>query len=135
MPRRVTPLVLLSWSLGLYAVVLGILQLSGWNSDGARLGRDIAEFFGRSASPLVVVFAIAEIVLGVVMALAPLGLLQPGASRLLLAAAAAFWLVRAFFALFVEVRPFHPEALVWLKNLAWYLVLALATWEVRRSVG
>ena len=135
MSRPVTPLILLSWSIGLYALILGILQLSGWNSDGARFARGVAEFFGKESSLLSVTFAIAEIIIGVIMILAPLGLLKAGANQALLVIAAIFWIVRAVFALFIEGRPFHPTTLLWLKDLAWYLILVLASWEVRRNAS
>ena len=133
MARPVTPLILLSWAIGLYAFILGIMALSGWNSEGAQFGRSVAEFFGKSNSALGLVFAIGEIVVGVIMILAPLGLLKPTANQALLVIAVIFWIVRAVFALFFEVKPFNPNTLSWLQSLAWYLILVLASWEVRRN--
>ena len=135
MSRPFTPLVLLSWAIGLYALILGILQISGWSSESQRFARSVADFFGQSNSPIVIIFAITEIVVGVLMILAPLGFMNQGANQVLLIIAAIFWIVKAVFALFIDVRPFHPEVLPWLKDLARYLILVLSTWEVRRSVA
>lgn len=135
MSRPVTPLILLSWAIGLFAFILGIIHFSAWNSDGATFGRSVASFFGKTSSSASLIFAIGEIIIGVIMVLAPLGLLKPGANQALLVIAAIFWIVRGVFALFIDESPFHPSALIWLQTLAWYLILILASWEVRRNAS
>ena len=123
----------LAWAIAAWSIISGILGIMAWDSDSARFGRNVAQFFGQANSPTVLVIAILQIIAGLVLLVASLGVLKPNLSSLAIILVAAFWLIRGFIALFVERKALKPSSLEWCRDLAWYLILVLAVWQTRQK--
>lgn len=121
----------LAWVLGLFFLALGIQEAVAYGSDGAKFLRGVNETFGGRSDVLTLIFAIVEIVCGVMLLIAPLGILKPGAVSVALIVIAIFWLVRVVFAFFIDRAAFKPDALPWLRDLALNLVVLVAIWSAR----
>ena len=124
---------LLAWAIAAWCIVSGIMGIMAWDSDSARFGRNVAEFFGKDSSPSALIIAILFIVSGALLLIASLGLLKPNLNMAVLVLVMAFFGVRGFLALFVERKAFSPNTLSWCKDAAFYLILILATWRTKRS--
>ena len=122
----------LSWVLGVFFLALGIQEAINYGS-GSQVLRDINQFFGGRSDLLSLVFAIIEIVCGVLLVIAPLGLLKSGASSVALAIVAIFWIVRIVFAFFIDRSPLKPDSVTWIRDFALYLVVLVAIWSARPS--
>jgi len=121
----------LSWVLGIFFLALGIQEAVAYGSGGARFVRGINELFGGRSDVLSLVFAIVEIVCGVMLIIAPLGILKAGASSAALVIVAIFWIVRIVFAFFIDREIFKPDALSWIRDFALYLIVLVAIWSAR----
>lgn len=122
---------LLAWAIAAYSIIAGILGIMAWDSDSARLGRNVAEFFGQASSPSALVIAILMVVAGAILLIASLGVLKPNLFTVAVVLVVAFWVFKAVLELVVG-KHFKPETLGWWKDLAWYLTLCLAIWQTRR---
>jgi hypothetical protein len=122
---------LLAWAVAAYSILTGIQGIMAWDSDSARFGRNVAEFFGQTSSPSALIIAILMVIAGAILLIASLCVLKPNLFTIALVLVIAFWVFKAVVELVVG-KHFKPETLIWWKDLAWYLVICLAVWQTRR---
>jgi uncharacterized membrane protein YphA (DoxX/SURF4 family) len=118
--------------LAVFLVTLGIVEITQWNSDLARLGRGISRVFGRPNSAFNLIVGIVELAAGVIVFL---GLFFSVKTRLLYFATlviAILWAVRIILGFFGQ-QAFEPDFVTWLNRLAADLVILLSLWLINRK--
>jgi hypothetical protein len=129
---RVDTLFILQIVVAVFLITLGLIGIIHYDSDLARLGRDLNRVFGRANDAFNVVVAVVELVAGILVLAA---LFVPVSTRWLYWTTliiAIVWAVRIVLFLFVN-RIFEPAFLVWLNQLAADLVMLLALWLINRK--
>jgi len=129
---RLDTLSILQIVVAVFLFTLGLMAVIRYDSDLARLGRELNRAFGRTNDPFNIIVAVVEMVAGVLLAAA---VFAPVKTRWLYwttLVIAIVWAVRIVLFLFVD-RIFEPTFLVWLNRLASDLILLLALWLINRK--
>lgn len=124
---------LLPLALGLYFFAVGILGLMGQNSFGGKAASFLNGLTGSSGSLIATITAVASLVAGVILLIGPFGLIHQGFRPLFMIIILVLWVIKSVYELFIAQRPFDPQALVWLRDLALDLVILAALWQVREN--
>jgi hypothetical protein len=133
---RVDTLFVLQIVVAVFLVTLGLIGIIHYDSDLARLGRDLNRVFGRANNPFNVIVAAVELAAGILLLAAlfvpvkPRWLYFPG--RWTTLGIAIVWAIRIVLFLFVN-NIFEPTFLVWLNQLAADLVILLSLWLIYRK--
>jgi uncharacterized membrane protein YphA (DoxX/SURF4 family) len=121
-------------------IIMGIREISIYNSSLNQFARSVAQAFGGGTDVLSLIIAIAEVVAGIVL------LLDVFLSRLFTILDKAwiiviiFWITRSFYHHFlVQIQinrnalSFNPDFFTWLVLLLTDLIFILALWQIGQN--
>ncbi len=117
----------LQLALGAFFLVLGISDLSNYNSGLSELKRA----FGKNDT-LSIVMAVVELVMGAVLLLGLLITISDQLTRLLGIVLFVLWAVYIVIA-FLAQNFLEPNFLTWLYRLSWHCVILVSIWIVGRK--
>ncbi len=122
---------ILQIAVAVFLITLGIVGLAQWNSRLAEFGRSLNRLIGRSDNPVNLIVAIAELVAGILIALA---LFLPIERRVIWIAGlviAILWIIKILW-VFVFNNAFEPDFASWLNALSADLIILVALWITAR---
>lgn len=122
-----TSVFLLQLCLGVFFVVLGISDLTGYNAAGNRALR----FIGDNQA-LSLIMAVLELVMGAVLVLGLVVSVPSGMTRILGLSLFVLWGVYIVVR-FIANQFLEPNFLSWLYNLSWHCIILVALWMVGRK--
>jgi uncharacterized membrane protein YphA (DoxX/SURF4 family) len=123
---------LMQIAVALFLITLGIIGIVYYNSRFSEWGRSIDRFFGSPSNPINIIVAIAELVAGIIIALA---LFTPVAGRAAWIASLVMvivWIVKILWIYFLN-SIFDPTFIIWLNGLAVALIVLIGLWVVNRK--
>jgi hypothetical protein len=122
-----TSVFLLQLCLGVFFVVLGISDLTHYDSFGSKILRA----FGNNQA-LSLIMAVLELVMGAVLVLGLVVSVPSGMTRILGLALFVLWGVYIV-VVFVANEFLKPDFLTWLYNLSWHCIILVSLWVVGRK--
>jgi len=122
-----TSVFLLQLCLGVFFIVLGISDLSRYDSFGSQISRA----FGNN-QVLSLIMAVLELVMGAVLVLGLVVSVPSGMTRILGLALFVLWAVYMIVR-FVANDFLKPDFLTWLYNLSWHSIILVSLWIVGRK--
>jgi len=122
----------LQLSLALMFISFGLVGIINYNSDLANFGRSVNKLFGQSNDIIPILFAVLELVAGVLL----LASIFSGVSGRFLSI--ALLIIFVFWIVFIVMNYFmagfgEPDFLKWLEKLSPQLVALSALWMVTRK--
>ena len=127
--KSINTVFFLQISLALVLISFGILAIRGYSSTGSEMLRGVNRIFGKSSSPLPVIFGIVQLAAGVFL-LADLFVQIPsGLFRILHIIICLLWLISIIMNFFLS-SIFEPDLLRWLANFSPQMVILLSLWLV-----
>ena len=120
----------LSLALGIFFMIAGAQALA---QHPDQIGNAVANFMGIPHEPpfLKITFAVLEFLSGLVMFLAPFGILQLNVAGVAMFTIALVWLAKTILEFFVFTKPFTPDGFDWWKGLSLNVVLLVSIWHLR----
>ncbi|MBN2656929.1 MAG: hypothetical protein JXR86_07695 [Spirochaetales bacterium] len=139
MKKSSNSILFLQLSLALMFISFGLVGIINYNSDLANFGRSVNKLFGQSNDVIPVLFAVLELVAGVLL----IASLFSGVSSRVLSVSLLvifiFWIVFIVMNYFLDGFGMNQygreDFLGWLKNLSPQLVALSGLWIITRSRG
>lgn len=124
----------LQLSLALMFITFGLVGIINYNSDLANFGRSVNKLFGQSNDIIPILFAVLELVAGVLL----LASLFTGTSSRILSL--SLLVIFIFWIVYIVMNYFmggfgEPDFLIWLKGLSPQLVALSGLWIITRNRG
>jgi ABC-type nickel/cobalt efflux system permease component RcnA len=136
--KTFSSLSLLSLALGIFLVIAGINGLAGDKGMLAEFQQGLSKIFGNNDNRQLIstIIYVLELVAGIIMLLAPFGILQHGVLNVAVIIVCIFWLAKLILELFVYRAPLknglgQQDVLGWLQDFSLNLVILIAMWQVR----
>jgi len=122
-------------SLALMFIAIGIVGLTNHNSELAQFGRSFNKLFGRSNDMIPVLFAVLELIAGILLILSIFTNILSG--RFL---SIALLIIFIFWAVSIAMNFFmngfaEPNFIVWLSRVSPQLVILSSIWLISRDPG
>jgi len=118
--------------LGVFFITLGILEMTAYNSGGSEVLRSVSKAFGGKSDILSLVFAILELVAGIVILGSVFIPLQQRFVFIITFALLIVWAIKIILSLFMNDF-LEPGFFVWINVLALDLLILVSIWTVNRS--
>ena len=135
MKRGVNAVFFIQLSLALMFIAIGIVGLTNYNSDLSQFGRSVNSLFGKSNNVIPVLFAVLELVAGVLLLLSLFTNVLPGRFlSIALIVIFIFWTVTIAMNFFLDGFA-EPDFIVWLSRVSPQLVILSAIWLIARDPG
>ncbi|MBI9100379.1 MAG: hypothetical protein JEY91_17985, partial [Spirochaetaceae bacterium] len=130
--KSVDSMFFLQLSLSLMFIAIGIVGLTDYNSDFAQIGRSVNNLFGKSNDIVPVLFAVLQLVAGVLLLLSLFSGLPGRFLSIAMLVIFIFWAVRIAMSFFLN-NLFEPDFIPWLAEVSPHLVILSALWIVTRA--
>lgn len=132
MKNSVNSIFFLKLSLALMFIAIGIVGITHYNSGISQFGRSINGLFGKNNNIIPILFAVLELVAGVLL-LASLFTSLPGKFlSIAMIVIFIFWALTLIMNYFTEGL-FKPDFIIWLSEVSPQLVILSALWIVVRT--
>jgi len=133
--KSVNSLFFLQLSLALMFIAIGIVGIVGitnYNSDISQFGRSVGKLFGQSNDIIPILFAVLELVAGVLLLISLFTGLPGKFLSVSLLVIFIFWSITIVMNYFMD-GIFKPDFIVWLSRVSPQLVILSALWLVVRG--
>jgi uncharacterized membrane protein YphA (DoxX/SURF4 family) len=124
----------LQLSLALMFITFGLVGIINYNSDLANFGRSVNKLFGQNNDIIPILFAVLELVAGVLLLASLFSGLPSRFLSIALLVIFIFWIVYIVMNYFMEGFG-EPDFLIWLRNLSPQLVTLSGLWIITRNKG
>ena len=132
MKKSVNSMFFVQLSLALMFIAIGIVGLTNYNSNLSQFGRSVNSLFGQSNDIIPVLFAVLELVAGVLLLLSMFTGLPGRFLSIAMLIIFIFWAVTIAMNYFMD-GIFEPDFIVWLSRVSPQLVILSALWMVTRE--
>ena len=122
---------LLQIALALFLITLGIVGLMEFTSRGAQAARWFDGLFGRSDNPINLIVAIAELVAGILIAVALFAKIGRQVIWVCCIIIGVVWIINILW-VFIFNNAFEPNFVVWLNRLSADLMILAVLWLVAK---
>ncbi|MCK5674925.1 MAG: hypothetical protein KAH95_16210 [Spirochaetales bacterium] len=123
---------LIQIAVGLFFITLGILEIAAYNSGASELTRSVSRAFGGKSDIMSIIFAILELVSGLIILGSIFVTVQQKLVFIASFAIGIFWLIKIIMAYFMS-NFMEPDFLVWLNRLAIDLLVLASVWMINRQ--
>jgi hypothetical protein len=123
--------VVLQLALALFFITLGVVGIAQYNSRLSELGRAFSRLVGQPDNPVNLIMAIAELVTGIIVALALFVPLEKRMVWIAMLVIGILWVLKLLW-VYVFNNAFEPDFAVWLNGLSADLVVLVGLWIVGR---
>lgn len=132
MKKSVNSMFFVQLSLALMFIAIGFVGLTNYNSDLSSLGRSVNKMFGQSNNVIPVLFAVLELVSGILLLLSLFSGVSGKFLSLTMLLIFIFWAITIVMNYFMDGL-FEPDFIVWLSRVSPQLVILSALWLVVRE--
>lgn len=135
MRKGVNSVFFIQLSLALMFIALGIVGITNHNSEWAQFGRSVNNLFGKNNDLIPVLFAVLELIAGVLLLLSMFTNVLPGRFlSIALLIIFIFWAITIVMNFFLDGFA-KPDFIVWLSRVSPQLVILSAIWLIARDPG
>lgn len=121
----------LKLSLALMFIAIGVAGITNYNSDFAQFGRSVGKVFGKSNDVLPLIFAIIQLLAGVLLLVSLFAAIPENILSISLIVIFVVWAINIVMAFFLN-DIFKPDFIIWLSRVSPQLVILTAVWIVFR---
>jgi uncharacterized membrane protein YphA (DoxX/SURF4 family) len=122
----------LQLSLALMFIAIGIVGITNYNSELSQFGRSVNNLFGKNNNIIPVLFAVLELVAGVLLLVSLFTGLPGRFLSIAMIVIFVFWAITIIMNYFADGM-FKPDFIVWLARVSPQLVILSGIWLVVRS--
>lgn len=133
MKKSVNSMFFLQLSLALMFIAIGIVGITNYNSGISQFGRSVSGLFGKNNNIIPILFAVLELVAGVLLLLSLFTGLPGKFLSIAMIIIFIFWAITLVMNYFTDGL-FKPDFIVWLAEVSPQLVILSALWIVVRNV-
>ena len=132
MKKSVNSLFFIQLSLALMFIAIGLVGIMNYNSDISQFGRSVGKLFGQSNDIVPVLFAVLELVAGVLLLVSLFAGFKGKFLSIALLVIFILWAVNIAMSYFMEGL-FKPDFIIWLSKVSPQLVILSALWLIVRE--